>query len=114
MSVFLSACSFYLLGISFKYGSFILIFLDTVRQSKWLKCDSQFFENLASKQQIAKFYNDSVELSKSVLLKILERSFLGSVVVRHHSVLIQNYLVMALSVKNYASSLINNDNTSRS
>ena len=35
-------------------------------------------ENLPSKQQIAEFYNDLVEITKSILMKILERSPLGS------------------------------------
>ena len=39
-------------------------------------------KDLTSKQQIAKFYNDSVEITKSILMKILERSPLGSVVVK--------------------------------
>ena len=41
---------------------------------------------LTSKQQIAKFYNDSVEMIKSVQMKILERSPLGSVVVKYAGV----------------------------
>ena len=39
-------------------------------------------KDLTSKQQIAKFYNDSVEITKSIFMKILERSPLGSVVVK--------------------------------
>ena len=38
--------------------------------------------SLGSKQQIAKFYNDSVEITKSILMKILERSTLDSSVVK--------------------------------
>ena len=45
-------------------------------------------KDLTSKQQIAKFYNDSVEITKSILMKILERSPLGSVVVKYAGVLI--------------------------
>ena len=40
-------------------------------------------KDLTSKQQIAKFYNDSVEITKSILMKILERSPLGSAVVKY-------------------------------
>ena len=43
-------------------------------------------KDLISKQQIAKFYNDSVEITKSILMKILERSPLGSVVVKYAGV----------------------------
>ena len=43
-------------------------------------------KDLTSKQQIAKIYNDSVEITKSILMKILERSPLGSVVVKYAGV----------------------------
>ena len=39
--------------------------------------------DLTSKEQIAKFHNDSVEITNSILMKILERSPLGSVVVKY-------------------------------
>ena len=44
-------------------------------------------KDLTPKQQIAKFYNDSVEITKSIVLKILEFSPLGSVVVKYVGVL---------------------------
>ena len=40
-------------------------------------------KDFTSKQQIAKFYNDSVEITKSILMKILERSPLDSSVVKY-------------------------------
>ena len=43
-------------------------------------------KDLTSKQQIAKFYNDSVEITKSILMEILESSPLGSVVVKYAGV----------------------------
>ena len=39
-------------------------------------------KDLTSKLQIAKFYNASVEITKSIFMKILQRSPLGSVVVK--------------------------------
>ena len=51
------------------------------------RCLSDFQKkDLTSKQQSAKFYNDSVEITKSILMKILERSPLGSVVVKYAGV----------------------------
>ena len=51
------------------------------------KCLSDLQKNdLTSKQQIAKFYHDSVEITKSILMKILKRSPLGSVVVKYAGV----------------------------
>ena len=51
------------------------------------KCKSYLQKkDLTSKQQIAKFYNDSVETTKSILMKTLERSPLGSVVVQYAGV----------------------------
>ena len=48
------------------------------------KCRSDLQKkDLTSKQQIAKFYNDSLEITKSILIKILERSPLGSAVVKY-------------------------------
>ena len=43
-------------------------------------------KGLTSKQQIAKFYNDSFEITKSVLMKILEHNPIGSVVVKYAGV----------------------------
>ena len=43
-------------------------------------------KDLTSKQQIAKFYNDSVEITKSILMKILEYSPLGSAIVKYAGV----------------------------
>ena len=58
-------------------------------------------KDLTSKQQIVKFYNDSVEITKSILMKILERSPLSSIVVKYPGVLIpKNYLIMTVNVKN--------------
>ena len=42
-------------------------------------------KDLTSKQQIAKFYNDSVEI-KSILMKIFECSLLGSAIVKYAGV----------------------------
>ena len=42
--------------------------------------------DLTSKQQIAKFYNDSVEITKSILMKIFECSLLGSAIVKYAGV----------------------------
>ena len=59
-------------------------------------------KDLTSKQQIAKFYNDSVEITKSILMKICQRSPLGSVVVKNPGVFDskKNYLMMTVNVKN--------------
>ena len=43
-------------------------------------------KDLTSKQQIAKFYNDSVEITKSILMKIFECSLLGSAIVKYAGV----------------------------
>ena len=51
---------------------------------KWLS-DLQK-KDLTYKQQVAKFYNDSVEITKSILMKILERSPHGSVAVKYAGV----------------------------
>ena len=56
-------------------------------------------KDLTSKQQIVKFYNDSVEITKSILMKILERSPLSSIVVKYPGVS-KNYLIMTVNVKN--------------
>ena len=48
------------------------------------KCLSDL--HLTSKQHIDKFYNYSAEITKSILIKILERSPLGSVVVKYAGV----------------------------
>ena len=45
------------------------------------KCLSDMNKKDLTSKQIAKFYNDSVEITKSILMKILEHSPLGSVVV---------------------------------
>ena len=57
-------------------------------------------KDLTSKQQIAKFYNDSVEITKSILMKILERSPLGSVVVKYAGVFDSKKPMMTVNVKN--------------
>ena len=58
-------------------------------------------KDLTSKQQIAKFYNDSVEITKSISMKILERSPHGSVVVKYAGVFDpKNYLMMTVTLKN--------------
>ena len=47
------------------------------------KCQSDLQKkDLTFKQQIAKFYNDAVEITKSILMKTLGRSPLSSVVVK--------------------------------
>ena len=43
-------------------------------------------KDFTSKQQIAKFYNDSVEITKSILMKIFECSLLGSAIVKYAGV----------------------------
>ena len=43
-------------------------------------------KDLTSKQEIAKFYDDSFEITKSIFMKVLERSPLGSVVVKYAGV----------------------------
>ena len=43
-------------------------------------------KDLTSKQQIAKFYNDSVEITKSIFMKVLEHCTLCSVVVKYAEV----------------------------
>ena len=43
-------------------------------------------KDLTSKQQIAKFYNDSVEITKSIFMKVLEHCALCSVVVKYAGV----------------------------
>ena len=43
-------------------------------------------KDLTYKRQIAKFYNDSIEITKSILMKILEPSPHGSVVVKYAGV----------------------------
>ena len=52
-------------------------------------------KDFTCKQHIAKFNNDSGETAKSILMKILECSLLGSVIVKHVGVFDQkNYIMM--------------------
>ena len=52
------------------------------------KCPSYLQKKYrTSKQQIAKFSNDSVKITRSILMKILEPSPFGSVVVKYAGVL---------------------------
>ena len=44
------------------------------------------------KEHIAKFNNDSGEIAKSILMKILECSLLGSVIVKHVGVFVPKKL----------------------
>ena len=54
-----------------------------------------------SMQQINKFYNDSVKVTKSILTKILQRSPLNSVVVKNAGVFDpKNDLMMTMNVEN--------------
>ena len=50
------------------------------------KCLSDLQKKDLTSKQIAKFYHDSVEITKSILMTILKRSPLGSVVVKYAGV----------------------------
>ena len=64
------------------------------------KCLSDLQKKDLTSKQIAKFYNDSVEITKSILMKILERSPLGSVVVKYAGVFDSKKPMMTVNVKN--------------